>query len=122
MRKYTIIFAACVALMGCGGSVELTPEAPQGAVQEGAKEVFFALSYSGLSGVVVDGYGASTLEAAYDALAWMASNKWLPGTPEYKAMINGGLSVTMKEDITCKLFRANVQITPQGLYIDVMGV
>lgn len=124
---FASILSATLAACGAGASQDIAQSPATASVisapaQTSANEHKFVVSFLGNTGEV-EGFGKDSKDAAYDALAYMASNVWKPGTDAYRAMIsNAGMSVIVVERANARSFRAVVKVSVQGLVIDVQGM
>jgi hypothetical protein len=118
MNKIILSIAIAFSLMGCGAaSSDNTPMMDSSMSQQAQDQHSFVVAYNGTTGMV-EGYGNASEDAAYDAVAWMASNVWKAGTQAYRDMLTDkGLNVVLYEGK--KVFKANVMLTRQGVVIDV---
>lgn len=113
-----------LAACGAGNEQGPSPTATTAAhVQANTNEHSYMLSYQGVAGSV-EGFGANSKEGAYDALAYMASNVWKPGSDAYRAMLSqDGLIVLMaEEDDKATPYKAVVKMLTDGLHIDVVAL
>lgn len=125
-KKTLAILITTLSLTACGGAYVEQPV--QSSLTDivvmhapiGEPEVFFTVSYMGMQGKAV-GQGKGAKEAAYDALAGMATDDWAAGTESYRAMLSAeGLVVMLTEDGTGTVYKGVVKLTVQGLEIDVV--
>lgn len=107
-------------LVGCGASAQ--DEDKQAITMQQAahaNEYKFVASFLGQTGQA-EGYASNQQDAVYDALAWMASNTFKPGTDAYKAMLTeNGLSVLIVASKDGKAYKGIVRMMKDGLHIDV---
>jgi hypothetical protein len=119
MNKIILSIAIAMSLTGCGAgaSSDNTPMMAASMSQQTQDQHSFVVAYSGTTGQT-EGYGNTSEEAAYDAVAWMVSNTWKAGSQAYRDMLTDkGLNVALYEGK--KVFNANVMMTRQGVVIDV---
>jgi hypothetical protein len=118
MNKIILSVAIAFSLTGCGAaSSDNTPTMATSTSQQAQDQHSFVVAYNGTTGTV-EGYGNTSEEAAYDAIAWMTSNVWKAGSQAYRDMLTDkGLNVVLYEGK--KVFKANVVMTRQGVVIDV---